>query len=153
MTWDWVTCSCTNLLEPKKVLTYEEGSARTKLVWNTTNMAAVKSCENALYSQSHRVDTSPNHLYNNNNNHHHHHQWQRSSLAANGWIAEEPERWDRTSACKGVLCCCFSPCLISSRPSRPITAHTAPLFSNNVTDSFKPPSNWYVRMKETRPTA
>ena len=28
---------------------------------------------------------------------------QLSSLAANGWIAEEPERWDRTSACKGAL--------------------------------------------------
>ena len=28
---------------------------------------------------------------------------QLSSLAANGWIAaEEPERWDRTSACKGA---------------------------------------------------
>ena len=25
------------------------------------------------------------------------------SLAANGWIAEEPERWDWTSACKGAL--------------------------------------------------
>ena len=83
MTWDWVTRSCTNFLEPKKVFTYEEGSARTKRVWNSsmatvllfwnTNMAAVTSCENALYSQFHLVDTSPNHLYNNNNNNHHHH--------------------------------------------------------------------------------
>ena len=28
---------------------------------------------------------------------------QLSSPAANGWIAEEPEFWDRTSACKGAL--------------------------------------------------
>ena len=27
-------------------------------------------------------------------------RYQLSSLAANGWITEEPERWDRTSACK-----------------------------------------------------
>ena len=27
---------------------------------------------------------------------------QLSPLAANGWIAEEPERWDWTSACKGA---------------------------------------------------
>ena len=28
---------------------------------------------------------------------------QLSSLATNGWIAEEQERWDRTSACNGAL--------------------------------------------------
>ena len=78
-----MTRSCTNLLEPKNVFAYEEGSALMKLVWNTsmaavslfwnTNMAAVTSCENALYSQSHLVDTSPNHFYNNYNHHHHNH--------------------------------------------------------------------------------
>ena len=30
-------------------------------------------------------------------------QCQLPSLAANGWIAEEPDRWDWTSACKGAL--------------------------------------------------
>ena len=52
-------------------------------------------------------------------------QCQVSLLAANyGWIAEEPERWDRTSACKGRHS--FShfslPVLITPRPPRRLTA-------------------------------
>ena len=35
------------------------------------------------------------------------------------------ELWgrDRTSACKKALCSCFSLCLITPRPSRPVSAH------------------------------
>ena len=51
-------------------------------------------------------------------------------------MAELQRNQNRTSACKGALCCCFSPCLISSRPPRPITADTPQLFSNNIAGFF-----------------
>ena len=80
---------------------------------------------------------------------------------ANGWIAEEPERWDRTWACKGAL---FIQPLQSMfwshhahpdqrrhKSDRPWHQSLRPLlFSNNVTGSFTSPSNWSTGMKATR---
>ena len=84
-------------------------------------------------------------------------------LAANGWIAEDPERWDRTSACKGALLQPLQSMFRSHlahpewqrhKSDRPRNRGLRPLlFSNNVTGSFTPPSNWSTRMKETGPTA
>ena len=88
---------------------------------------------------------------------------QLSSLAANGWIVEEPERWDRTSACKGALLQPLQSMFWSHlahpdrwrhKSDRPWDRGLRPLlFSNNFTGSFTSPSNWSTRMKETRPTA
>ena len=85
-----------------------------------------------------------------------------SSLAANGWIAEEAERWDRTSACKGALLQPLQSMFESQlahpdqcrhKSDRPWNRGLHPLLvSNNVTGSFTSPSNWSTRMK-TRPTA
>ena len=85
---------------------------------------------------------------------------QLSSLAANGWIAEEPERWDRTSACKGALLQPLQSMFWSHhahpdqrrhKPDRPWHRSLRPLlFSNNVTGSFMSPSNWSTGMKATR---
>ena len=86
-----------------------------------------------------------------------------SSLAVNGWIAEEPERWNLTSACKGALLQPFQSMFWSHlahpdwwrhKSDRPWHRGLRPLFfSNNVTGSFTSPSNWRTRMKKTRPTA
>ena len=88
---------------------------------------------------------------------------QLSSLPANSWIAEEPERWNRTSACKGALLQPLQSMFWShlahpdrwrQKSDRPWHRGLRPLlFSNNVTDSFTSQSNWRKRMKETRPTA
>ena len=92
-------------------------------------------------------------------------QCQLSSLAAktkiNGWITEEPERWDRMSACKGALLLPLQSMFWShlAHPDRWRHKSVRPwhrglrplLFSNNVTGSFTSPSNWSTRMKETRP--
>ena len=43
---------------------------------------------------------------------------QLSSLAANGWIVEEPERLDRTSACKAHSCSHFGPCFDHTSPTQ-----------------------------------
>ena len=78
---------------------------------------------------------------------------QLSSLAANGWIAEEPERRDRTSAYKGALLQPLQSMFWSHlahpdqwrhksdrhRDLRPLT------FSNNVAGSFTSASNWSTR--------
>ena len=78
---------------------------------------------------------------------------QLSSLAANGWIAEEPERRDRTSAYKGALLQPLQFMFWSHlahpdqwwhksdrhRGLRPL------IFSNNVTGSFTSASNWSTR--------
>ena len=73
-------------------------------------------------------------------------RYQLSSLAANGWIAEEPERWDRTSACKGALLHPLQSMFWSHhahpdqrqhKSDRPWHRSLRPLlFSNNVTGSF-----------------
>ena len=46
-----------------------------------------------------------------------------SSLAARGWIAKEPEGWDRTSAYVGALCSHFSQCMISPYPPQTNDRH------------------------------
>ena len=51
---------------------------------------------------------------------------QLSSLSANGWIAEEPERWDQTSACKGALL----------QPLQSIFDHTSPTQTNDGTSQI-----------------
>ena len=86
-----------------------------------------------------------------------------SSLAVNGWIAEEPERWNLTSACKGALLQPVQSMFWSHlahpdwwrhKSDRPWHRGLRPrFFSNNVTGSFTSPSNWRTRMKKTRPTA
>ena len=86
-----------------------------------------------------------------------------SLLAANGWIAEEPERWDRTSACNGELLQSLQSIFWShlAHPDRWRHKSDGPwerglrplLLSNNVTGSFTSPSNWNTKMKETRPMA
>ena len=63
-----------------------------------------------------------------------------------GWIAEKPERWDRTTAYKGAHCCHFSPCMISPHPPQTNDQHKSDrpwhrvlrplLFSNSVMGSF-----------------
>ena len=88
---------------------------------------------------------------------------QLSSLEANGWIAEEPERWDRASVCKGALLQPLQSMFWShlAHPDRWQHKSVRPwlrglrhlLFTKNVTSSFTSPSNWSTKMKETRPTA
>ena len=78
-------------------------------------------------------------------------------------IAEEPDRWDRTSACKGGLLQPLQFMFWSHlahpdrwRPNSDRQWHRGlrPLpFSNNVKGSFMSSFNWSTRMKETRPTA
>ena len=85
-------------------------------------------------------------------------QCQLSWLAANyGWIAEEPERWDRTSACKGRHSFShFSRCFDhtsstqtdkdTSQIHHDFGAYVPYSVSNNATGSFTSPSNWSTRM-------
>ena len=80
---------------------------------------------------------------------------QLSSLAANGWIAEEPERWDRTSAYKGTLLLPLQSMFWSHlvhpnqwrhKSDRPWHRGLRPLlFSNNVAGSFTSASNYSTR--------
>ena len=84
-------------------------------------------------------------------------QCQLSSLAANyGWIAEEPERWDRTSACKGRYSFShFSRCFDhtsstqtdkdTSQIDHDVGARPPYSVSNKVTGSFTSPCNWSTR--------
>ena len=70
---------------------------------------------------------------------------QLSSLAADGWISEEPERWDRTSACKGALLqplqsMFWSHLAHPAKSDSPWHRGLRPLlFSSNVTGSFLGP--------------
>ena len=83
---------------------------------------------------------------------------QLSLLAASGWIVEEPERWDQTSACKGALCCHFHVWSHLTHPDqwrlkshRPWQQGLRPLlFLNNVVGSLMSHSKWYARRKENK---
>ena len=85
----------------------------------------------------------------------------KKNLAANDWIAEEPERWDWTSACKlGAILRPLQSMFWSHLAHPDRQWHKSDrdhlhrglhplLFSNNVMS----PSNWSTRVKETRLTA
>ena len=83
---------------------------------------------------------------------------QLSSLAANGWIAEEPERRDRTSAYKGALLQPLQSMFWSHLAHPDQWRHKSDrhrglrplIFSNNVTGSFTSASNWSTRTGRTQ---
>ena len=78
---------------------------------------------------------------------------QLSSLAANGWIAEEPERRDRTSAYKGALLQPLQFMFWSHLAHPDQWRHKSDrhrglrplIFLNNVAGSFTSASNWSTR--------
>ena len=78
---------------------------------------------------------------------------QLSSLAANGWIAEEPERRDRTSAYKGALLQPLQSMFWSHLAHPDQWRHKSDrhrglrplIFLNNVAGSFTSASNWSTR--------
>ena len=78
---------------------------------------------------------------------------QLSSLAANGWIVEEPERRDRTSAYKGALLQPLQSMFWSHLAHPDQWRHKSDrhrglrplIFLNNVTGFFTSASNWSTR--------
>ena len=78
---------------------------------------------------------------------------QLSSLAANGWIVEEPERRDRTSAYKGALLQPLQFMFWSHLAHPDQWRHKSDrhrglrplIFLNNVAGSFTSASNWSTR--------